>query len=211
MKVTKLEHSGVIVEENDKRIVFDPVEFEKKLPELSNVVAIIITHKHGDHLQKDKIEKIQKENPEARLLVVEDAADEVVGAEVVRPGDVIKAGEFELEVFGENHAEIVAGEVPCKNIGVVVNRKLINPGDSFDIPNEKVDSAVLLVANAAPWLKIAESMKYVEKMQPRIVIPVHDALLSEFGKGVQNNWLKRACDEFGAEFCALEPGASVEI
>ena len=63
MKITKLEHSGMILEKNGRKIVFDPVEFENKLPELDNVVAVVITHKHGDHLQVEKLNEIVAKNP----------------------------------------------------------------------------------------------------------------------------------------------------
>ena len=53
MKITKLEHSGIIIEKDGKRVVFDPVEIRGKIPKLENVVAIVITHKHGDHLQPE--------------------------------------------------------------------------------------------------------------------------------------------------------------
>lgn len=34
MQITKLEHSGMIVEKDGKKLVFDPVEFAETLPEL---------------------------------------------------------------------------------------------------------------------------------------------------------------------------------
>ena len=60
MKITKLEHSGVTIEKDGKVLVFDPVEIMEKLPDFENVVAVIITHKHGDHYQLDKITEILK-------------------------------------------------------------------------------------------------------------------------------------------------------
>lgn len=58
MKFTKIEHSGCVVEKDGLKIVCDPVGFERSLPELENVVAIIITHKHGDHLQLEKLSAV---------------------------------------------------------------------------------------------------------------------------------------------------------
>jgi len=34
MKITKLEHSGIIIEKDGKRVVFDPVEINGKIPKL---------------------------------------------------------------------------------------------------------------------------------------------------------------------------------
>ena len=68
MKITKLEHSGIIIEKDEKQIVFDPVEFEDKILRLENVVAIIITHKHSDHLQPEVIAKIRNDNPPVKIF-----------------------------------------------------------------------------------------------------------------------------------------------
>lgn len=84
MKLTKLEHSGIILEKNMQKLVFDPVEFVDELPELDNVVAIVITHKHGDHFQPENVMAILDRNPEARLFVPSDAASELPHTEIVR-------------------------------------------------------------------------------------------------------------------------------
>ena len=43
------------------------------------------------------------------------------------------------------------------------------------------------------------------------MIPVHDALLSELGELISNNWMNKACDEVGAEYKELKPGESVTV
>ncbi len=42
-----------------------------------------------------------------------------------------------------------------------------------------------------------------------MVIPVHNAVLSELGNGFNNNWLRTACEEVGAQFAPLGIGESV--
>ncbi len=207
MKITKLEHSGIIIEKNEKQIVFDPVEFKERIPKLENVVAIIITHKHSDHLQPEIIARIRNDNPQAKIFTTNDAAPLIDGAIIVKGGDSIEVDEFRLDFFGKDHAAIVPGQIPCENIGVVVDDEIVNPGDSFDLPNK--EAKVLFVAISAPWLKIVESMKYVESARPNMVIPVHDALLSELGESISSNWIKKACDGVGAEYRGLSFGENV--
>lgn len=209
MKITKLEHSGIIIEKDGYNIVFDPVEFKEKIPRLEKVVAIIITHKHGDHLQPEIIARIRHDNPSAKVFITSDAALLIEDATVVNNGDSFKVGGFKLEFFGKNHAAIIPGQIPCENIGVVIDDSVVNPGDSFDYPN--VETNVLFVAIAAPWLKIVESMNYVESVKPKIVIPVHNALLSEFGESVNGSWMKEVCGSIGAEYRVLAPGESVMV
>lgn len=211
MEFTKLEHSGCVVECNGKKVVFDPVEFTMKLPELENVVAVMITHKHGDHLQMENLERLLVKNPQARILTTADAASQIPGAEIVKNGDVVNIDSFELKFFGEDHAAIVPGQVPCQNLGVVVNDKIVNPGDSYDAPASPRNPELLLVPSVAPWSKLDEAMQYIRAVQPKMVVPVHDALLSDVGNGFYNNWLKRVCEEVGARFLPLMVGESIEV
>lgn len=211
MKFTKLEHSGCVIEKDGARIVCDPVEFEVSLPELDNVVALVITHKHGDHLQPENIAAILDRNPGVRIFTTADAVSEIPNAEVVKNGDVVNVGEFELRFFGENHAAIVPGKIPCQNIGVVVDGKIVNPGDSFDMPNDVVRPEILLAPSSAPWCKVCEGMEYIKLARPKLAVPVHNAVLSELGNGFNNNWLRTACEEVGAELAPLKIGESVEI
>ena len=207
MEITKLEHSGIVIEKDGERIVFDPVEFNKTIPRLNNVVAVIITHKHSDHLQIEVIKKIIRDNSDAKIITTSDAASFIEDSIIAKAGESYEIGGFKLDFFGKNHAAIIPGQIPCENIGVVVNGSIMNPGDSFDYPD--IGAKVLFVPISAPWLKIAESMDFVDRVKPQIVIPVHDALLSDLGKSISDNWMKRACDKAGAEYRDLSFGENV--
>ncbi len=211
MKLTKFDHSCIVVEKDGLKIVCDPVEFTHHLPELDNVVAIIITHRHGDHLQPEKISAILDRNPEAQILTVADAVEEFNQATAVQAGDSLVLGGFQLEFFSKDHEAIVPGKTPCDNIGVVIDGMIVNPGDSFDLPEDITRSEVVLVSSAAPWCKMSESMAYIERAQAKIVLPVHNAVLSEFGNGVYNNWLRQACEPVGSEFAPLASGESLDL
>lgn len=212
MKITKLEHSGLVVEEDGQKLVFDPVELAGfQLPQLDDVAVIIITHEHGDHLQPEKLRDIMQRNPQAKLLTAEDVELDLPGLQRVHAGDRIEIGPFNLEIFGRDHAKIVEGEVPCQNIGVIVNQRLINPGDSFDLPPTKIEHAVLMVPSVAPWSKLAESMDYITAVRPAFALPVHDAILSDFGKQIYFAWLAKTCAQVGAEWLELAPGDEFEL
>lgn len=211
MQVTKLEHSGVILEKDGKKIVFDPVEFVETLPDLTNVSAIIITHVHGDHLQPEKVQAILDLNPSARVIAPEDAAGSLPNATLVAGGDELEIDGFNLKFFGKDHASVVAGKVPCDNIGVVVDDKLTNPGDSFDLSDLDGTAEALLLPEVAPWTKISETLEFMKIAKPKFVIPVHDGLLSPMGKKIYDNLLRAACVESGFEFVPLGIGESVDI
>lgn len=211
MKITKLEHSGVIVEKEGKKIVFDPVEFARTLPEVTGVAAIVITHLHGDHLQPEKVQENLARNAEAVVFAPEDAAAQLPQATVVQGGERAEVAGFTLEFFGKDHASIVAGKVPCQNIGVVVDGQLTNPGDSFDLLEVGGIVDTLLVPEVAPWAKLAETNEFIRVAKPRKVVPVHDGLLSEMGKSIYDNLLRATCQDLGVEFAPLAIEESIEI
>ena len=209
MKITKLEHSGLVIEKDGQNLVFDPVEFTGIIPKIENVAAVVITHKHGDHFQPEILARIINNNPGVKVFTTGDTAPLITNAAIVKAGDSYAVGNFKLDFFGKDHATIVPGQIPCENIGVVVDDILVNPGDSFDLPS--IQGKILFTPISAPWLKIVESMDYVEKARPQIVIPVHDALLSELGEQISSNWVKKVCETVSATSVELKPGEDLTI
>ena len=210
MKITKLEHSGLCLEKAHDTILIDPVEFTRELPVFENVAAIIITHKHNDHCQPEVIARILQTNPTATVFTTPDTTSLISGSIVVRSGETREVAGFKLQFFGQSHASIVEGDIPCDNLGVVVDDLLATPGDSFDIPPIE-HPKVLCVPISAPWCKVTESIKYVKDTKPQIVIPVHDAVLSELGLTFSSSWLKFACEPLGIQFSPLTPSTSLEV
>lgn len=211
MQLTKLEHSGIILDKNGQKLVFDPVEYTATLPELHNVVAIIITHMHADHLQPERIADILALNPEAQVIAPADAAAQLPNATTVQGGETMRIDEFDLQFFSKDHAAIFAGQVPCQNLGVVVDGRLTNPGDSFDLLEVSGVVETLLVPEAAPWAKISETIEFINLAKPKLVIPVHNAVLSEMGREIYDRLLANACARIGAEFAALDIGESLDV
>ena len=192
MKIRKLEHSGIIIEDNGRAVIFDPIEIENSLPEHENIDAIIITHGHSDHLQMQDVMEVATHNPN-------------LSAEVVVPGQKLVVGNFNLTFFGGKHAQVFPGQEICDNLGCIVNGIFANPGDSLDVPPLAVK--VLCVALSAPWLKSHEAVEFINNVKPEVVIPIHDALVSRMGKEIYRNVLKRA----DREFRFLEPGQEFEF
>ena len=212
MKIIKLEHSGLCLEKAHQTILIDPVEFTQKLPThlFGEVVAIIITHKHDDHCQPAVISNLLAANPSATVFTTPDTTSLISGSIVVKSGETREVGGFKLQFFGQSHASILEDQIPCDNLGVVVDDLFANPGDSFDRPPIEHPRAIC-VPISAPWAKISDAAKYIKDVKPEIVIPVHDAVLSNLGQTYNNSWLKFFCDPLGIQLTPLTPGASIEI
>ena len=212
MKITKLEHSGLALEKSKQTILIDPVEFTQQLPThlFSEVVAIIITHKHNDHCQPELISRLLQTYPTATVYTTPDTTPLIGGSIVVRSGETRELGGFKVQFFGQSHAAIIEGQIPCDNLGIVVDDIFVNPGDSFDKPPIE-HPKVLCVPISAPWAKISDADKYIHELKPEIVIPVHDSVLSSLGQTFSNSWLQYSCNTYGAKFSPLAPAASIEI
>ena len=211
MRLTKYEHAEMVLEVADQRIIIDPGSFSLPLGDIGDVVAVIITHEHGDHWTREQLDRIIERNPEAAIYgppgVVAAAADYDVTA--VKDGDVIEAGPFTLAFYGEKHAVIHSSIPVIDNVGVLVNDRLYYPGDSFTVPPVAVDTLAAPVG--APWLKISEAMDFVLAVAPRRAIPVHEMVLSVAGKGLSNQRLSWAVEQGGGEYFVLEPGESIDL
>lgn len=213
MKLTKYEHACVVLEDKGQKVIIDPGSFTQTLQDVSNVVALVITHEHQDHFDLTQIEKITRENPEVLIFVPEGLDlqfDTEMGGIVhaVSAGDEHEVEPFTLKFFGGQHALIHKTLPRPANVGVLVNQTVYYPGDSFDKPD--VRPKVLLTPVSAPWLKIGESIDFVDTVKPEVCIPTHNALNSEIGNSLTEVWLQGVCGKHGVKFCHLTPGETID-
>jgi L-ascorbate metabolism protein UlaG (beta-lactamase superfamily) len=211
MRLTKFEHSCMILELADERLIIDPGMFTMPLGDFGDVVAVVITHEHGDHFTVEQLERIIDRNPEVVIYGPEGvvAAAGEIPVTVVKDGDVIEAGAFELRFFGEKHAVIHSSIPVIDNVGVLVNGELYYAGDSFHVPPVAVTT--LAAPAGAPWLKISEAMDYVLEVAPKRAFPVHEMVLSAAGKNLSHDRLTWAVEQGGGSFFVLEPGESLDL
>jgi len=182
VQLAKYEHACFTLEKDDQLLVVDPGEWSSDFISPSNVVAIVVTHDHGDHFDYEQLTAIIDENPEAVIIGPETVTSqiEVFQTKTVQPDDMVDIGPFHLEFFGGKHASIHSSIPQAVNIGVLINDLLYYPGDSLVVPGKSVDTLALPVA--APWLKIGEAMDFLMQVRPRLAFPTHDAILSQIGK-----------------------------
>jgi L-ascorbate metabolism protein UlaG (beta-lactamase superfamily) len=211
MKLTKFEHSCLILEVADERIIIDPGVFTMPLGDFGDVVAVIITHEHADHWTPEQLERIIERNPDVTIYApagVAAAAGELP-VTVVKAGDEIEAGSFSLRFFGAKHAVIHSSIPVIDNVGVLVNGELFYGGDALDVPD--VEVRTLAAPLGAPWLKIGDGMDYVLAVKAKRVFPVHETVLSVAGKGMANDRLSWATEQGGGDYIVLEPGETLDL
>lgn len=182
MQITRFGHAAVLVESSGRRILVDPGVFSSPAVfELDHLDAVVVTHQHPDHLDRDRVGALVAANPEALLLADPMSAGELGGPwQAHTDGDRHEVGDLVLRGAGRQHAEILPSLPIVDNVGLVVTAPgeptFFHPGDSYATTPEGVD--VLALPLGAPWAKVSETVEFLQRIAPRVAFPVHDCTIS---------------------------------
>ena len=204
MKLTKYEHACFTLENDGKILVIDPGVFTTDFIAPENVVGIVITHEHGDHMDTEQLASIIDKNPDAVIISHESITSKVEAFQTttIAPGDRMNVGPFSLQFTGGKHALIHTSIPIIANVGVFINDLLYYPGDSFTFPGTSVDT--LAIPAAAPWMSVGDAMDFLAEIRPRLAFPTHDAILSNEGKEVYDAFLAPIAQKNGTEYKRLQ-------
>ena len=211
MRITKYEHACVVLEEKGKKLVIDPGNLTPTFGDLSNIVAVVVTHEHEDHLNLANLQKILDNNPDVQIFAPAETAEKMTDflVTMIQDGQTISVESFQIKFFGGPHAIIIPDEPLVQNTGLLVNQKFYYPGGSFVLPDEPVE--VLAAPIDGVWLKLAETIDFVRTIKPKICIPTHDAELSEDGKKSVDTLMAQICQTLGTEYKRLQTGSYLDI
>lgn len=211
MKLTKYEHSCVVLEEKGIRLIIDPGEFTKDFGGADNVAAVVVTHVHGDHLNIEHLQAIVAANPQVKVFTTQEVTSQWVSphAVAVKNGMEQSVGPFMLRFYGGLHAEIHSFAPRNQNIGVLVNDAFYYPGDSLDVPDRAITT--LALPAGAPWLKTGEAIDCMKTINPKVFFRTHDGLLNDRGLATTDRWYQMASEQFGPAYKPLSPGDSIEL
>lgn len=181
MQIVHFGHACVLLETDGARILMDPGTFSSGFEGERELDAVLITHQHFDHLDVDKLPALLEANPNAQLITDPGTAETVeklgLAFRVAHPGDAFEFGGAAINVVGGQHA-VIHQDIPViPNVGYIVDHgAFYHPGDSFFVPEQKVD--VLGLPTGAPWLKAGEAVDYMRAVAPRVAVPIHEAVLA---------------------------------
>ena len=215
MIIKKYLHSCLLVEEKKTKLLIDPGAFsfvEKKLkPEdLGSVDAVLLTHKHMDHYFPEALKIILKNK--TRLLACEEIATlakkDGFECEIMKASQILKVGDISIKAFNAPH-EPIPTEIP-DNLAYLINDKLLHPGDSYHVHGLK-SCEILALPVAGPWSRLVDGLTFASSLKPKIVIPIHDAILKDFMLERIYTLTENYCKEKGIQFKLLSLGASLSI
>jgi L-ascorbate metabolism protein UlaG (beta-lactamase superfamily) len=216
MLLTKFSHSCVRITDNDRALVIDPGTFSEVETALADVDAVLITHEHADHVDADRLAAAAAANSSLRVWAPKSVTDSLAAAgdwhgrlTAVGPGDEFSAGGFPIRTFGGQHALIHSSIPVVSNVCYLVEGTVYHPGDSYVVPTASVELALIPVN--APWAKLAEAVDFTVSVRAPRAIGIHDALLSEIGRGGYGGHLGRIAGEYGTAYQAVAAGESISL
>jgi L-ascorbate metabolism protein UlaG (beta-lactamase superfamily) len=183
MKITKLGHCCLVIEENGIKILTDPGMLSTAQNEVKGINLVLITHEHPDHLHFESVMRILDNNPKVPLIT-NSAVRNILHA-VAIPCQVLEDKqsttfkEISIEAFGNEHAEIYKDFKRVQNTGYFIANRFFYPGDALYVPGKPVE--ILALPVAGPWVKIKEAIDYAKEVKPKVCFPVHDGILSFVG------------------------------
>lgn len=212
MNITHLAHACVLIETGDARLLIDPGTLSNDYQGLRDLDAILVTHEHDDHVDFAQLPALAAANPSAKLLVDTVSRERIQAIDAERivtvvPGDVVMIGDVKVQAVGGHHTPVYADVPGCPNLGYLIDDgRFFHPGDSFHIPEQRVD--VLALPTSGPWLKLGDAIEYFRAVRPRIAVPIHEGALASIDTHYH---LLGLFAPDGSDFRPLEHGQPAEL
>lgn len=208
--ITRLGHSHVMIDGPGGRLAVDPGGFSD-LTQLARADAILVTHGHPDHADVEALAKVT-----TPVWAPADLAGQLIAAGVRRSrvhpiatGESTMAAGFAVDVLGGEHAMVHPDLPRPRNNAYLIDGTILHPGDAFPLVYDPTALELVLLPVAAPWLRIADAIEFARGFPQARFVPIHDAILSDAGRGVVDRIL--AATLGAARYQRPADGESVEI
>jgi len=183
MRITKLGHCCLVIEEAGVRVMTDPGAWSTLQSEAKDINYVFITHEHQDHLHIESLKTVLKNNPAAKVVTNRSVGKllekEGISFELLEHGDAREFVGVHVEGCGEKHEVIYESFGQVQNTGYFFAKRFFYPGDAFTHPKRPVE--ILALPVCGPWMKISDALEYAKALKPKHAFPVHDGMLKIHG------------------------------
>ena len=208
MKITKLVHSCLLVEEGDRVALFDPGVYSRGAIEsiaVSQLDDIIITHEHSDHMDIETILYLAHRFPGVRVTAPQASTAQLELAGVPVAYDEIVDG---ITLFTSPHESVEPLFPTPQQIGVHYLDVLTHPGDSHSFSECK---AILALPVTAPWGATVRAINLAIELKPTYVIPIHDWHWSDQARQSMYKVMETALKQEGIQFIEARNGEAFTL
>ena len=206
MKITKYNHSCLLIADQGKVILIDPGNYSAPifpLNELKQLDYILITHQHQDHFDMELVKKLVAKFSDVMIITTNAIVKQLRNDGITATTE----GDETVQVTPVPHEKVWAAPMG-ENIMVTVFGRLAHPGDSHTFTT---DAEILALPVAAPWGSTTTAVELAEKLHPKIIIPIHDYMLKDESRKMTYQWIAGYLQSKGIDFKQIESGQEVEI
>lgn len=215
MKITKYPQSCLMIETKNKKILIDAGSLKYKdsfLESWKKADAILITHKHGDHIKKDLIpnlnipiystEEVQNTYPEMKV-------------NIVRENDILNFDGVKVEVVKTIHGynpNLKNGGEVLENVGYIIDdgdKRLYVTSDTICFNNDyKADIVALPVTAHGLTMSAYEAALFSKELDASLILPIH---MDNEKYPTNINYMKEIFDNFNINYKVLEIEEILEV
>ncbi len=182
LKITFLGHGTLYLTFKNLVIHVDPVSRYADFSQLPRADIILVTHEHGDHLDKGAISKIQKDTTE--LIYTAKCAEELPGGKVMANGDKLTVKGIHIEAvpaYNIKHMRSPGTPFHPKGVGngyilTLGDKRVYIAGDTENTPEMKAlkDIDIAFLPMNLPYTMTPEMVADAARaFQPKILYPYH--------------------------------------